>query len=145
MSKEAPLHGEASEATIRIWKNKTFARFADDEGISDAALCQAIEEVAQEKAVSLGGNVYKARVARPGAGKSGGYRTLICFRPKPSERAFFVFGFAKNERDNISDKELRAFRELANKLLRRTEDELNAAVKGGELIEVFCNEEELRK
>lgn len=63
----------------------------------------------------LGGGVIKQRTARPGGGKSGGFRTIILFRA--GARAFFVHGFAKNERANIRDDELAAFRMLAAELL----------------------------
>jgi len=49
----------------------------------------------------LGGGVFRQRIARQGGGKSGGFRALILL--KLGERAFFVHGFAKNERDNIRD------------------------------------------
>jgi hypothetical protein len=51
----------------------------------------------------LGGGVIKQRIARRGAGKSGGFRALILF--KAGERAFFVHGFAKSDRDNIRNDE----------------------------------------
>ena len=63
----------------------------------------------------LGFDVYKQRVARPGEGRSSGYRVIILFRVV--ERAFFVHGFSKNERSNISDADLKHFRELAEQML----------------------------
>ena len=47
----------------------------------------------------------KQRIARPGEGKSGGYRSIILFRK--GTHAFFVYGFAKSDRENIEDDELR--------------------------------------
>ncbi len=55
----------------------------------------------------LGGGVVRQRIARAGAGKSGGFRTIILFRAET--RAFFVYGFAKSGQDNIWDDELAAF------------------------------------
>ena len=46
------------------------------------------------------------RVARPGEGKSGGYRVIVFFRSE--EQTFFVYGFAKSNRDNIDRGELLA-------------------------------------
>jgi hypothetical protein len=40
-------------------------------------------------------------VARPGQGRSGGYRVLIAYRARL--RSVFLFGFAKSELDNIDD------------------------------------------
>lgn len=85
---------------VRIFHNKAFARFARKAGIPEAALCQAIREAERGLiAAQLGGDVIKQRIARPGQGKSSGFRVLIVF--KPSALAVFVHGFAKNERDNI--------------------------------------------
>jgi hypothetical protein len=78
----------------------------------DASLCEAIRNADQGLVdADLGGGVIKQRIARSGGGKSGGFRTIILFRAR--SRAFFVHGFAKNDRDNIDDKELAAFKMLA--------------------------------
>ena len=55
----------------------------------------------------LGGGVIKQRLARQGQGKSGGFRSIVLFRSGTT--AFFVYGFAKNDRDNIDRQELKAF------------------------------------
>ena len=59
----------------------------------------------------LGGHVYKKRVALQGRGKRGGARTLLAYRI--GKKAFFMYGFSKNELDNIDDKELKALKQLA--------------------------------
>ena len=85
---------------IRIFKSKWFVKFARKNRISDDALKAAAAEIeAGSFDADLGGHVFKQRIARDGQGKLGGYRTIVLF--KQSERAFFVYGFAKNERDNI--------------------------------------------
>jgi hypothetical protein len=85
---------------VRIFKTKAFTRFADKVGIPDIALCRAIEDAERGLiAADLSGDLIKQRIARPGQGKSGGFRTLIVFRA--GTRAFFVHGFAKNEKDNV--------------------------------------------
>ena len=101
---------------MRIFKNKAFLRFARRAGITDTALCQAIRHAERGLiAADLGGSVIKQRVARPGQGKSGAFRTLIVFRA--DVRAFFVYGFAKSEQDNIGKDELAALKVLAVELL----------------------------
>ena len=92
----------------------TIARKA---GIGDGMLCEAI--LAAENgliAANLGGGVIKQRIARPGKGKSGGFRTLIVL--KVAERAFFVHGFAKNEKDNLSKSERNSLAALVGELAR---------------------------
>jgi len=96
---------------MRVFKTKWFVRWAYAEGVSDAALLSAVEEMSRGLIdANLGGHVFKKRVGINGRGKRGGLRTLLAFRV--GERAFFVFGFAKNERANVSDKALVALKLL---------------------------------
>lgn len=82
----------------------------------------------------LGGGVYKQRVARTGHGKSSGFRTLLTHRT--SEHVFFVFAFAKNEKDNITQKELKALQAQAKTLGELSTGQVASAVQCGALIEV---------
>ena len=86
----------------------------------------------------LGGNVIKQRIARPGHGKSKGYRTIILFRCGTSlgSRAFFVYGFAKSRRANIDDAEKEQFKEAAKYVLALTEKQLAELLKRGDFTEV---------
>jgi len=121
---------------LRIFKNKVFTRFAKKSGISDAALCKAVIDAERGLIdADLGGGVIKQRVAREGGGKSGGFRTMVLFRT--GTRAFFVYGFAKNERDNIELNELTEFRRLAARMLNYSDAELRHAISNNKLIEVF--------
>lgn len=120
---------------MRIFKVKALARFARRERIGDANLCEAIEQAGRGLVdADLGGGLIKQRVARHGQGKSGGYRMLIAFRSK--ERAIFLFGFAKNELDNIDDDQLETLREAAALWLAADARKIEQAVEDGLLIEV---------
>lgn len=122
---------------MRIFKNIPFERFARKENINDASLCKAIHDVMQGKIdADLGGGVIKQRIARSGQGKSGSFRSIILFRIKT--HAFFVYGFSKSERENIKPDELKALKELAEKMLGYSEIELVTAIKNNVLIEVVC-------
>lgn len=117
------------------FKVKSFERFAQKHGISGADLLKAAESViAGNFDADLGGGVYKQRVAREGQGKSSGFRTLLAHRT--SEHVFFVFGFAKNGKDNITQKELRALKAQAKTLGQLSTDQLVSASQCGALIEV---------
>jgi hypothetical protein len=85
----------------------------------------------------LGGGVIKQRVARKGAGKSGGFRTLIVFRIE--RLAVFIHGFARNEVENIRPDELSALKKLASEILAYSQIALGEAVQSGTLMEVQCN------
>ena len=119
----------------RVFKTKWFQRFARKEEIADAALLEAVARAEKGQIdADLGGDVIKQRVARPGQGKAGGYRTIILFRQ--GERAVFMYGFAKSERDNIEDDEVKEFKEAAKHVLALTEKQLAALVRKGDFVEV---------
>jgi len=103
--------------------------------LTDALLCQAIEEMVKGLIdADLGGGVFKKRIALPGKGKSGGVRTLLA--TNRHDRWFFVFGFEKNDRANISTKELEALQLLADDLLSLKEEQIRRAIINGALLEV---------
>jgi|SRR5712671_4326998 hypothetical protein len=124
---------------MRVYKIKGFARFQRRERIADKALVEAIQ--AAERGLvdaDLGGGLIKQRIARPGQGKSGGFRTLTAYRR--SERAVFLFGFAKNERDNIDDDELETLRERGQVFLALSTGQLARLLAEGDLTEVEYDE-----
>jgi hypothetical protein len=95
---------------VRIFKTRALAKFTRQNGISDASLVAAVDNAIRGLIdADLGGHVIKQRVARPGRGKRGGFRMLIGFR---SDLAIFLFGFAKNERENIDGDQLKTLREI---------------------------------
>ena len=123
---------------MRVFKNTWFQRFARKERIADAALCDAVARAEKGQIdADLGGSVLKQRVARPGAGRSGGYRVILLFRS--GDRALFAYGFAKSDRGNIGDDELAAFRQLAAEVLALSEVQLDALVGMGRFMEVVCD------
>ena len=125
---------------MRAFKVKAFARWANREGLNDDALASAVIEMEHGLIdAKLGGQVVKKRVALPGRGKRGSSRTLVAF--KQGEKAFFIYGFAKNERANISSKELQALKMLAKELLNYAATALVKATKAGELIEIEVDDD----
>ena len=101
---------------------------------SDSLRAAAVDVAAEDHDADLGGGVFKQRVARPGGGRSGGFRTIILF--KVGGHSFFAHGFAKNEKANVSAKELKALKQLAAVSLGLSGDEIEAAIVAGELVEV---------
>jgi hypothetical protein len=122
-------------SVLRIFKNTWFCRFARREKLRDSVLKEAVDR-AEKGAIDaeLGGGVIKQRLARPGQGKSGGYRSIIMFRR--GERAFFVYGFAKSERENLEPRELLGFRALAKEYLALSEKQIEAMLADERLEEV---------
>ena len=121
---------------VRVFKYPRFSRFAGKEGITDDELRDVVSQLEAGQAdADLGGGVFKVRLARPGEGKSGGYRVIVFF--KSEERTIFAYGFPKSDRANISRKELRAFKNIAKDQLALTDDEIKAWIKRGTLIEIL--------
>jgi hypothetical protein len=121
---------------VRIFKNKSFARFARKVRLEDSALREAVANVERGLIdADMSGGVIKQRIARAGGGKSGGFRTIILF--KAGTRAFFVHGFAKSGQDNIRNDELAAFKMLAAELLNYDDAALTKVLAAGHLTEVM--------
>jgi hypothetical protein len=115
---------------LRIFKVKTFARFSRKESLTDISLLKAIDDAERGLIdADLGGGLIKQRVARPGKGKSGGFRTVIAFRSK--EGAIFLFGFAKSDLDNIEDDVLNNLRRIAALWLDADENALKRGLDSG--------------
>lgn len=122
---------------MRVFKTRVFNRWARREGLVDRELCGAVAEMQQGLIdARLGGGVVKKRIARSGQGRRGGYRTLLATNLR--DRWFFMFGFAKNERDNIDDDELRMLRQLAAVYLGLHDAAMSEAGTRGELVEIDC-------
>ena len=129
---------------MRVFKNAWFRKFATRGRISDAALCEAVSraEIGLVDA-DLGGGLLKQRVARPGAGRSGGYRTILIFRS--AERAVFVFGFAKSDRANLTAEEETVYKAAAKLVLAFSEDQLKAEVASSRMTEVRCDGQDVQE
>ena len=120
---------------MRVLKTRTFARWASKEGVDDRQLMRAVEEMQRGLIdADLGGGLFKKRIARRGAGKSGGYRTLLA--SNRSDRWVFLYGFGKNERENIDEEEKRDLRRVSGVFLGMTDAELARATDRSELREV---------
>ena len=114
---------------------KHFLKWVSKQKISDEELETALLELQEGHFdASLGGYLYKKRIRFEGQGKSGSGRTIICYRKE--DRAIFIHGFAKNDKANLSPKELRVFKELARIIMQFSAGEIQAAIKNGDFIEV---------
>jgi hypothetical protein len=124
---------------MKVFKTRWFARFARQEKIADDGLREAIERAERGLVdADLGGGLIKQRVARQGQGRSGGYRALIAYRL--GHRAIFIFGLAKNDRENFKEDELEAAREIGRIWLPATVEQIALGIRDGQLIEVRNDE-----
>ena len=120
---------------MRAFKTRPFQRWAGKAGVTDAGLLDALAQMERGLIdADLGGNLYKQRVALPGRGKSGSTRTIIATRF--AGVLFFLYGFEKNDRDNITAKELALYQRLAHELLEMNDARISAALSAQVLMEV---------
>ena len=122
----------------RVFKTRHFSRWMGKTELTDSSLCAAVLEMTKGLIdADLGGGVVKKRMGLAGRGKRGGARTLLA--TNKGNRWFFLFGFEKNDRANISAEEKEALQSIAQDLLARTGKELDAQVEDGTLQEI-CND-----
>ena len=124
---------------MRVFKNGWFQKFARKEKISDAMLCEAVARAERGQIdADLGAGLIKQRVARAGAGKSGGFRTLVFFRAQT--RAVFAFGFAKSDMANLDAGDEAYMKKAAKLVLGFTDAQMEAEIVAGRMLEVKCDE-----
>jgi hypothetical protein len=125
---------------MKLHKTPQFNRWARKNDLEDDDLCNAAREMAEGLyEADLGGGLFKKRIARSGQGKSSGFRTMIASNRK--DRWVFLYGFAKNERSNVSGKEQEALRKVAGDLLTATPKTIETMTINNKLMEVDCDEE----
>ena len=117
-----------AEDTARAFKTAWFAKAARKALIDDDELCEAIAEVRTGQADDLGGGVFKKRLAKNRS------RSIIV--AKGRRYWAYAYLFAKKDRPNIDDDELRAFRKLADLYARKTDAEIETELKAKELVEI---------
>ena len=120
-----------AEETARTFKTAWFAKAARKALIDDAELCRAIAEVRKGQADDLGGGVFKKRLDKNRS------RSIILAK----DRVHWVYEylFAKKDRDNIDDKELAAFRQLAGTYEGLDDQKLDQLLKDRDFTEI-CHE-----
>ena len=122
-----------------VLKRKDFARWQTGEGLPDSALCNAVKEMESGLVdADLGGTLFKKRVARPGGGKRGGYRTLVA--AWIGRRYVFLHGFPKNDKGNITQDEKKALHYAGKVFLGLSGDALAKALQSGVLLEIHCEQ-----
>lgn len=120
---------------MRVFKNAWFERFARKENLSDQQLWTAVQDAERGLVdASLGSGVIKLRIARQGGGKSKGYRTIVMYRQ--GDKAFFVFGFPKNELANIQADDAAQFKKAAKHVLGMSDEHIHLLIENGQLEEV---------
>lgn len=122
---------QTKATALRVFKWKTFSRDARKAGIKEPDLCDAATELNKGQADDLGGNVWKKRLNK------NMHRAIVIL--SPGRFWFFVYLFAKKDRENIDDDELAAFKKLAKDIAKSDNAAVATLVKSGDFLEI-CNE-----
>ena len=117
----------------RTFKTAWFAKAARKAHLTDRDLCAAIREVEQGQADDLGGSVFKKRLNK------NMHRSVIL--AKIGHYWLYQYLFAKKDRANIEDNELKAFRLLAKDLGRTTDADIARLIAAGHIMEI-CDDRE---
>lgn len=119
----------------RVLLVRGFARAARSVGLTPAAIAATAAEIeAGLIDARLGGVLIKKRIAIGGRGKRGGLRSVLAYRH--GDRMVFLYLFAKNERETISQAEQAALAELGTVYLGLSDAALDGLVAQGVLTEV---------
>jgi hypothetical protein len=114
---------------------RAFRRWAIRVAVSRAELQDAAARLERGLIdANLGGNLYKQRIALPGRGRSGGPRAIIATRF--AGIVVFLYGFEKNERESVTEREIELYRGIARELLAMNENQTACALAAGVLWEV---------
>lgn len=120
---------------MKTIKTKLFAKWANKNDVSDKSLLEAAKEIAADNyEANYGSGVIKKRVANKGRGKSSSVRTIVAF--KSGKDCFFIYGFEKRAKSNISPNEEKALKVVAASLYANSDDDIIRLIKNGGLIEV---------
>ncbi len=121
---------------MQLFKTRYFSEWAIAENLPDDRLRKAIDELSHGlHDGNLGSFCYKKRIGISGRSKSKGARLIIAFQIH--NKAFFVYGYAKNAKENITEKELAEYKKLATMLLNLEDFEIESLIRNDELIEIL--------
>lgn len=117
----------------RVFKTSWFTRAAKKAGIADEELCKAVRQAMLGQCDDLGGGVFKKRIGR------NLYRSIIL--AKGGRYWVLHFLFAKKDRENIDDDELKWFRKLAKDYEKVSAPQLANLLEDKELREI-CHDDQ---
>lgn len=118
---------EAKEVA-RVFKTAWFTRAAKKALIKDNELCAAVAAAMAGQADDLGGGVFKKRLDKNRS------RSIILAKG----RRYWVYAylFAKKDRANIHNDELKAFRKLADLYAEKTDVEIDKELEAKVIVEI---------
>lgn len=125
------MHSAAVSA--RVFKTSWFSRAARKARIGDDELCSAVRAVMAGQADDLGGGVFKKRLDMN--------RSRSIILAKGRRCWVYAYLFAKKDRANIDEDELRAFRKLADLYAAKSDAEIDKELKAEVIVEI-CRDQQ---
>lgn len=124
---------------MRILATKWFKKWSKKAKLKNQDFLKAVSDLENGLATAdLGNHLFKIRVKREHGGKSSGFRTIVAYRKEKA--VIFLYGFGKNEKDNISDSELNHFKTLGNDLLALNIVQLKQFIEKDILFDIKVSE-----
>lgn len=118
-----------------ILSTKWFKKWSKKANLKNQDLLVAIKDLEDGlSTANLGNHMFKVRVKREHGGKSSGFRTIVVY--KEHDKAIFLYGFGKNEKENISNSELQYFKKLGNDLLALNKEQLKQFIERNVLFDI---------
>lgn len=115
---------------MNAFESRWFKKWSKKNGLKKVDLLDALKRTINGSGVvNLGGYIYKIRIAKNGQGRSGRFRTILIF--KKGKRSLFIYGFEKNDQDNIDKGTLADYKKFAVTFLNYTDDDINRLVNNG--------------
>ncbi len=125
---------------MRVFAIKRFYSWAQSNELTDGLLCEAVNDIEKGNVeANLGGNLFKKRIATKGRGKSGSVRTLLAY--SAHRRTFFLYAFEKSDRDNITQREKTALKELGKFYLNLSDADLTPRLETKAIVEITKGKE----
>lgn len=117
---------------------KWFNKWSRKTKIKNHDLLETIRNLENDlSSANIGNHLYKVRVKKEHSGKRSGFRTIIVYQE--DNRAIFLYGFGKNEKENISKTELQYFKTLAHDFLALSTEQLENLVDNNILFDLEKN------
>jgi len=131
---------------VRVYLVPQVAKVMRKARLPEAALCRIAAEVLtgtlSAGEADLGDGLFKKRMARPGGGKSGGYRVIVAYRAPTTSRVLFAFMFAKNVVEALAPGGRAALAKVASAFIAANDAQVAALLMSGGVKQVECHGDE---
>jgi hypothetical protein len=128
---------------MRVFMVPQVSKLLRKERVAHSALCAVAGDVLDGTLgageADLGDGLFKKRLARPGGGKSGGFRTIVAYRKPKTERVLFAYGFAKNAASALTPQGHRALAAASAAFIAANDEQVASLLRVGDVEEIDCN------